>query len=99
LRERFVSVAGSRESILFDDDAPAKLVVHPGGPGGTERAGTAVPYGADSCVIAQLRHFTHCVRSQKRSPVDFRFGYDIVRLLVAIETAAQESRTVTISSR
>jgi predicted dehydrogenase len=99
LRERFVGVVGSKESVLFDDDAAAKLVLHPGGPNGTERSGTPLEQGSDSCVIAQLRHFTHCVRSGKRSPVGFRFGYDIVRVLEAIKTAAFESRTVTIPSR
>jgi predicted dehydrogenase len=97
LRERFVSVVGSREAVLFDDDAQSKLIRYASGIEGIERSGEPVAYGDDSCVIAQLRHFTHCVRSRKQSPVDFEFGYDIVRLLTAIERAFRERRTVSVS--
>ncbi|MGA8532788.1 MAG: Gfo/Idh/MocA family oxidoreductase [Candidatus Tumulicola sp.] len=99
-RERLVGVVGSRGTLLFDDDAAEKLTLYDdaSGTAGTPN-GQRLAYGSESPVVRQLRHFVTCVKTGTKSPVDFRYGASIVRILAAIDEAALEGTTVRLDTQ
>lgn len=98
-RERIVSVVGSRETIVFDDGAAEKLTLyHAGDDAPDNRDGTVekLPHPGEQPLIAQIRHFVECVRSGRRTEVDFDAGARVVRVLAALDRSAETGLPVTL---
>lgn len=83
LRERLVTVTGSHETIVFDDDALAKVKAYAYGRAEPE----CVTYAPTAPLVAQIAHFVDCVRSGRRPRLDFAFGVRIVRILEALSAS------------
>jgi predicted dehydrogenase len=83
-RERLVTVVGARETIVFDDDAPQKLVLQPSDGRGDARP---LPYDRTPALVRQLTAFVRCIRSGTVPENDFAYGARMVRLLGELDAA------------
>ena len=91
-RERIVTIVGSRETIVFDDGAQEKLTLYRADRDAPDnRDGTIekLPHPGEQPLIAQIRHFVDCVRTGRRTEVDFEAGARVVRVLAALDRSAE----------
>jgi predicted dehydrogenase len=98
-RERVVSVVGSRGTIVFDDGAEDKLTIYRAehdAPNNRDGTTEKLPHPGEQPLTAQIRHFVECVRTGRRTEVDFEAGARVVRVLAALEESADTGRPVAL---
>ena len=86
-KERRMLIVGSHGTIACDDLSENKLTVyHSEQKAPLNRAGVVDRPTLDGAepLERQLRHFLDCIRDHERSPVDFKAGADVVRVLQAL---------------
>lgn len=97
-KQRNITVVGNKATAVFDDenDWPHKLVVYR--PGAHGFAGTPVALTPVEPLAIECQHFLDCIVSGRRPRTSGREGYEVLRVLHAIEDSIVKRRPVVMAA-